>query len=375
VFGGNTFFGTLKYEPDESYGCALQSIAIKSGHGRVAVWTDSTLFSNFSMCMSGVPDLALGYVNWLNRSNRVDSRVTSWGWSAWAVCLIGLILSSPIGQTLAVWAIAIPAICCMVPFVDAVNIAAYRPADITRGFKIVGFDQQYSQLELPTHNHVHDEDPDVFESFFVMTQRRHLMPVAAQSVSHLRGAAVIVFCNPHSEIPANDVTLVREQLDTGANLCSLYHGKLLKRTPALDNFNKLLFNLNAKARFSPLPKAKRSEIIGSLLGDSILTNVEAWATIQLDDSNSERLVQTSEGDIVVAAEQFGKGKIILCSVADLFSNLTIGAPGKAPEGEEALIVDFALRLIDEAAGRGEPFHASEKAWDEFLKKTKPSLER
>jgi hypothetical protein len=63
----------MEYDADEKYGCIPQAVAKKSGRGRVAVWSDSTLFSNFAMCMSGVPQIALGYVNWLNRRNRIDS--------------------------------------------------------------------------------------------------------------------------------------------------------------------------------------------------------------------------------------------------------------------------------------------------------------
>ena len=68
-FGGNTFFGNLNYDPTEFYGSVLQNIGLKVGRGRIAVFSDSTLFSNFAMCMTGVPEMALGYVNWLNRTN------------------------------------------------------------------------------------------------------------------------------------------------------------------------------------------------------------------------------------------------------------------------------------------------------------------
>lgn len=65
----NTFFGDFQPATDEQFGLFLQMAGVKYGQGRVATFTDSTIFSNFTMFMPGKPELALGTVEWLNRAN------------------------------------------------------------------------------------------------------------------------------------------------------------------------------------------------------------------------------------------------------------------------------------------------------------------
>ncbi len=68
-FSQNTFFGDFSPSLAELVGPTLQAYACYIGCGRLAIWTDSTLFSNFSITLPGKMELAVAYINFLNRRN------------------------------------------------------------------------------------------------------------------------------------------------------------------------------------------------------------------------------------------------------------------------------------------------------------------
>lgn len=90
--------------PEMRYGAWVQLWAMRYGRGRVLAFTDSTIFSNFSVCEPGKKELWMGMVEWLNHhSPAIEPRgplvlvgsllvilamVASIGWSsAWPILL------------------------------------------------------------------------------------------------------------------------------------------------------------------------------------------------------------------------------------------------------------------------------------------------
>jgi hypothetical protein len=63
------FFPRAYHHPDMRAGAFVQLWATRYGHGRVAAFTDSTQFSNYSTFEPGKMDLMLGMLQWLNYRN------------------------------------------------------------------------------------------------------------------------------------------------------------------------------------------------------------------------------------------------------------------------------------------------------------------
>jgi len=81
--------GNFMARPEDSaemrYGAFIQLWAARHGDGRVAAFTDSTIFSNFATFEPGKAELMLGMLEWLNHRNSAhDPR-------AW-LCVLGIIL-------------------------------------------------------------------------------------------------------------------------------------------------------------------------------------------------------------------------------------------------------------------------------------------
>ncbi|MBI4879314.1 MAG: hypothetical protein HY812_06595 [Planctomycetes bacterium] len=68
-YSSSNFFLAGRAQLDRDFGCVSQAAGVSAGAGRVLAFTDSTVFSNFWMYMRGKPELLLGMLNWLNRTN------------------------------------------------------------------------------------------------------------------------------------------------------------------------------------------------------------------------------------------------------------------------------------------------------------------
>lgn len=355
-FGGNTFFGNLEPDPDERYGCVLQDVALRTGKGRVAVWSDSTLFSNFAMCMSGVPQLALGYVNWLNRSNIIHPLV---------VRVLLLLIPCTLALSLAFRWIrlldAIVGVCCgatvialLVPFVDFVNSWHYAIDDYRAGYQTVCFDQQYSRLDLPNKDHVHQgRDSTVFESFYVLMQRAHLMPLSTDRLREGVTSDSLVIVDPRKAIEQSDVAALEGFLGRGGTLIVMLSGAREPRvapTAAAASLNGLLTRLAIGARFNVLAKPKPLDLYGELIGPTVATDYAVGATVALSSSGGVVLMHASNGVPVIVFVPSRKGRVILCSVAELYNNVTLGEPGHVPSARQAVLLQSALRLANGLGG-------------------------
>ena len=70
------FHPPSEYRPEMRYGSFIQLWTTRHGRGRVAAFTDSTIFSNFCIFQPGKAELFLGMVEWLNHASPLDNSWT-----------------------------------------------------------------------------------------------------------------------------------------------------------------------------------------------------------------------------------------------------------------------------------------------------------
>ena len=68
-YHASNFYPQVEDRADMRYGAFVQLWTTRYGAGRVAAFTDSTIFSNFSTFEPGKPELMLGMLEWLNHRN------------------------------------------------------------------------------------------------------------------------------------------------------------------------------------------------------------------------------------------------------------------------------------------------------------------
>ncbi len=71
-YHADNFFPEAELRPEARYGAFVQLWAARYGRGRVAAWTDSTIFSNFCTFEPGKAELMLAILEWLNHRSVLD---------------------------------------------------------------------------------------------------------------------------------------------------------------------------------------------------------------------------------------------------------------------------------------------------------------
>lgn len=349
-FGGNTFFGNLKYDHEEYYGTILQNVSLKIKKGRVATWSDSTLFSNFSMCMTGVPELAIGYINWLNRSNIFSSR---FHYSILFLLLLMYSISVILRRRRTLCLLystytALLLLGFLVLPIDLLNTCTYAIEDISKGFRTVGFDQQYGHIDLPNKDHVHNDDPICYERFYVMMQRLHLMPISYDSLIETLESDLTVIINPMEGIGPNEVEKMKESLHLGKSILFMLNGSEgAKLESCASSINDILDGLGVEARLITLKEKKVTDIYGSAVGQSILLDVQYSAFIDIMNGGGEVLMRSAEGRPLMTIHSCGKGKIAVCSIGEKYNNMAIGVPGAVPSNNQAVLIQSGFKLVEE----------------------------
>ncbi len=78
-YHASNFYPQVDDTADERYGAFVQCWATRGGQGRVAAWSDSTVWSNFCAFEPGKCELMMGLISWLNqRDTGFDIRPALW---------------------------------------------------------------------------------------------------------------------------------------------------------------------------------------------------------------------------------------------------------------------------------------------------------
>jgi hypothetical protein len=77
-YGARNFFGFLWPDPIDKFGLLAQCASGEINRGRIALWTDGTVFSNFAVFRMGREQLYLNLIDYLNHANPSNLR----GWLA-----------------------------------------------------------------------------------------------------------------------------------------------------------------------------------------------------------------------------------------------------------------------------------------------------
>ena len=230
-YSHTNFFGNIKADINDEYGLFIQATARKYGKGRVVAFSDSTVFSNFSMFFEGRPELAIGIMEYLNRTNSTFYKIVT------TVLLIGAAfglplifwqfmktpLSVPLSITLTSLVLLI-AIFIGNEVSTQINTLNYRKPQPHTNYTRVSFDQSISNYLLPTFitksNH---PNPDIcFDAFYTSVQRLGHYPALAKNIkSAIDSSQIVVVINPQQKIGEGELSQVQRFLQKGGKLLVL----------------------------------------------------------------------------------------------------------------------------------------------------------
>ena len=148
-----------------------------AGKGRIIVFGDSTLISNFFIFIPGKPELMLGMVEFANREERFP------GWRMFLTIVggfalfIGFITAGSFGARGFVWMLAIGAATFLASasIIEKSNRDNYPLPEPREEYKQLVFEGEYSRYFIPELRLANNQDKD-FHTFFVWTQRVGVYP-------------------------------------------------------------------------------------------------------------------------------------------------------------------------------------------------------
>lgn len=325
-FSSNTFFGNFQLDPSESVGPVVQAAVVNVDKGRVAIWSDSTLFSNFSIYMPGKLELTHGYLNWLDRENSYSS----WRWILGAlglgVLLVGL---SRQPRGIAFFAIAgwtgIALGLVGSTFWVSKIYPDLKPDPEQRLAFVPSADQRCLPVLYPP---VDKRDLASYLTTVVGAQRINKRPRVVSSIEEAIASPAAVILRPMSEWQQPEVDKAIQWLKGGGKL-TILDGRLIPKTVHALSQEISFINL-------PQPKSEEENGIPVLLEDNskMVTTTQGVRLgsqpLQTHILGGSALLR-SDGKTVGAQVKVGQGDMIVTSTDFLFSDLSLGTNSEVPD--------------------------------------------
>lgn len=341
-YGHPNFFGNIRLDPSDSFGLFVQAAAVTHGAGRVAAFTDSTNFSNFSLLWEGRRRLTLNLLDWLNREtpSRTARRLLL---AAGLVCLVLAPCGSPRGsgrRAAVLWTGT--GLFLITAFLSARwSAAAYPDPAPIGGYRTIAFDTEVGAINLEIASPVLPVERPGWLSFndlFINTARSGLWPVRT---THLATALerhdAVVIVNPRRALGPPEIEAASAFLERG--------GRLL----VLDSI------LNSGSPPAPLPApfglSMRQEIQPGAAGGTPSTPV---IRVSGQDASGERTVA---GGMSTIWRDVGEGRIVLAADASIWSDRSVGGVYATPDENRLEVYagqrDLFRILLEDGEGREE----------------------
>ncbi len=332
-YSQDSFFPEKKEHRDYGFGLFTQTICAKRGKGRVAGFTDSTVFSNFFMFIPGKPELFLGTVEWLNRRNRFP-----WMETALAVAFLCLIVAAfalgrrvdPAPRALLYMAAVLVAIPLSLWAVREVNARNYPPPKPRTDFLKVSFEARHSFFFVPMVSLTSASEND-FQTFYVWTQRLGLVPNVSREVDDaIDNGNLVVFIDPRWPFSPDEKEKLGSYVSRGGSVLLLDD----RRNPYSTSNQLLSFFGMEMDTTRVVPSAQ-----DSASGEVFL----------FDKAGSVRggrpFLTTSDGTAIISYVQHGGGVVMACANSHLFELRAMGATGNEPDPMQRRIYDLEFDML------------------------------
>lgn len=332
------FFGNLHLDDRDDYGFFVQHALVPYGRGRVAAFSDSTTFSNFSLFFPGRTELLLGTVEFLNRRATPLAATRP---AAAVLALLALVVFVPRRGSPRDGGIAALAAGASFVVAMAVLAAFARPLPLPplrEPVKRVAFDVSLGTARLPS---VLSDDPKqatvAMDTFLVASQRLGHLPFVSRTFDEsLAKTAAVVLVQPAKPSDEQLRSLV-DYVSRGGSL--LVVDGLLARGTGTEEVLRA-FDMNVT------PMAQRVAVSGP-------SPLVAWRPL-LAVSGGTRVLSDADGNALYSETSAGRGRVgvlvdaYAVSKASLGSRF-IGAPSEQERANAELAYFVLRRMVDRNA--------------------------
>jgi hypothetical protein len=345
-YAAGNFYPHVADSTSARFGAFDQMVAATPGAGRVVLFADSTVYSNFLAFQPGKPELLLGAMEWLNRSNGpTDIRLWLLLGGAGALALAFLI-----------WAFQSPALAFLAAAVAlgtgaswlALALCAWRAeadypaATPDKPIQRVVLDLDYGTVELPLFGFTqqHRESYEIFHQWIL---RLGYFPTVSLPVDahppgsmDLTGALSaehpVIVVKPDRPFAPEVVEQARAFLAGG--------GSLLVLESTLDP-HSTANELTAPFGLQFGERAQGSQVIEAGTGSRICT-----VTSGRKVSGGTALLRTERDEPILAWTRVGEGQLIAAGLAERFVNTAMGVSDRqVPDLAQRAVFELQFALM------------------------------
>lgn len=316
---GNFFFhgqGQL----DRHVGVVPQVAGLARGRGRVLVFTDSTVFSNFWMFVPGKPEAMAGMVEWLMRENTI----VGWrgGLATLVLTLTALLLAAGFagrtrGTALA-FLVAYPA---TVIAIGAWHRAAYAECERSRGVEDIAFAAEGTSYFLPRQRLVNTPaDGPMHLTLFGMPLRVDLVPREYATIERAIASrpAMLVVLRPTYAIAAESAQRLETYVRDGGRVLFVLDEATADARALIGRFG---FDVSADA-FEPA-------LVRRLDHDDpepVLSHPTAFRGV----TGGVGILGSAADHVTFAITEFGRGQASVLTLAHELVDGALGSDGSLP---------------------------------------------
>ncbi|MDP6545026.1 MAG: hypothetical protein QGH60_13635 [Phycisphaerae bacterium] len=335
----SNFYPQTADQPQMRYGAFVQLLTTRHGQGRVAAFTDSTIFSNFCVFEPGKTEIMLGMMEWLNhRGGRmlnaplaiaafiilIASIVLACRWRANWMLLLG---AGALG-----WALSVP----LVRAVNRVSMPAPQPnSPMVR----VGIDRTVCDAKLPKNGFIAGRMTD-FGQFERSILRLGYFTFRAAG-DELSDANVIIFLKPNLTISQEFKDQLKRYVAGGGKLLVMDSPENAKSTAS-----RLVHQFGLKFRRPYRPLVGKLTVSPGWPAPTVKSSLEV--------SGGEPFVHLN-GTSVGARAKYGKGEVWAIGFATRFTDNQMGfIADVTPKGELLPVFEYVFTLLRQVAEGKKP---------------------
>lgn len=334
-YSQKNFFPDTKPDMNINFGTNPLLTAGEFGSGRIAVFSDSTCFSNFFFYLPGKAELARSIVTWLNHSNALSLV------KPLLIILFVLFVSAFVflyrktQQKTLFW----PAAFILIGYLSAVPLLSLLNSQSIptekRPLKNVSFLAPYSGIYLP-YSEWKDGAPNDFNTLYIWGQRVGARTRYVESVEEAaNNSRAIYMILPSKKFTEKDLEKLNSYMENGgqiflmddarndssANQFLIKYGLYLKRKDTGEG--RIISEADTEGYYNHLP-------VGTVQGDAeILMN---WAGFN------------GEFEPVLVRKKVGSGSLYVFGGVNKFATPVFGYDAVQPEGELQKVNDLMLHL-------------------------------
>ncbi len=351
-YSQNTFFGNFAPDPFEPFGTILQSAATTRGKGRVLLFSDSTVFSNFFMFIQGKAELALGSVAWLMRENH-----TTWVPPFLAACALLLAIAA---ATLAARLNRLRALTAALgPGALAFIVGALLlTAQTKRAYPLpsphqeppwIAFERGHCSYGLPETHEIPDNSAESHQTFYVWTGRVGYMPFTAPLAQCLQRARILVLVNPRDPFDTASRDAIERFVRDGGRLL-VFDSPHVGQVQIREHGQERSATIGTTA--NDLLPAFGIRMLGAEVDSVVAISTATKDSVTMlyhvgALEGGTPLLTRPDGTPILVVADHGRGKVAAICASDSFTDAVLGTTSQIPSPEQLALYRIEFSLLDD----------------------------